>query len=46
MNDTGAHPDPLRGQHLGHAKGFSYTARTDQYTLAMDLKPATLGRTG
>ena len=39
MNDTGAHPDPLRGEHLGHRQGLRYTPRTDQYTLATGSSP-------
>jgi len=40
MNDTGLIPIHYEVSTWGTAKGYRYTARTDQYTLAMDLKPA------
>ena len=32
MNDTGAHPDPLRGEHLGDARRASGTRRAPTST--------------
>jgi peptide/nickel transport system substrate-binding protein len=40
MNDTGLIPIHFEVSTWATAKGYRYTARTDQYTLAMDLKPA------
>jgi peptide/nickel transport system substrate-binding protein len=40
MNDTGLIPIHYEVSTWATAKGYKYTARTDQYTLAMDLKPA------
>jgi len=40
MNDTGLIPIHYEVSTWATAKGFKYTARTDQYTMAMDLKPA------
>jgi peptide/nickel transport system substrate-binding protein len=40
MNDTGLIPIHFEVSTWATAKGFKYTPRTDQYTLAMDLKPA------
>ena len=40
MNDTALIPIHYEVSTWGTAKGYKYTARTDQYTLAMDLKPA------
>ena len=39
MNDTGLIPIHYEVSTWATAKGFRYTPRTDQYTLAMDLKP-------
>jgi peptide/nickel transport system substrate-binding protein len=39
MNDTGLIPIHFEVSTWATAKGYRYTARTDQYTLAMDLKP-------
>jgi peptide/nickel transport system substrate-binding protein len=39
MNDTALIPIHYEVSTWGTAKGYRYTARTDQYTLAMDLKP-------
>ena len=39
MNDTGLIPIHFEVSTWATAKGFKYTPRTDQYTLAMDLKP-------
>ena len=39
MNDTALIPVHYEVSTWGTAKGYKYTARTDQYTLAMDLKP-------
>jgi peptide/nickel transport system substrate-binding protein len=40
MNDTGLIPIHFEVSTWATAKGYKYNARTDQYTLAMDLKPA------
>jgi peptide/nickel transport system substrate-binding protein len=40
MNDTGLIPIHFEVSTWATAKGYKYTPRTDQYTLAMDLKPA------
>jgi peptide/nickel transport system substrate-binding protein len=40
MNDTGLIPIHFEVSTWATAKGYRYTPRTDQYTLAMDLKPA------
>jgi peptide/nickel transport system substrate-binding protein len=40
MGDTALIPIHYEVSTWGTAKGYRYTARTDQYTLAMDLKPA------
>jgi peptide/nickel transport system substrate-binding protein len=40
MNDTGLIPIHFEVSTWATTKGFRYTPRTDQYTLAMDLKPA------
>jgi peptide/nickel transport system substrate-binding protein len=40
MNDTGLIPIHFEVSTWATLKGFRYTPRTDQYTLAMDLKPA------
>jgi peptide/nickel transport system substrate-binding protein len=39
MNDTGLIPIHFEVSTWATAKGFRYTPRTDQYTLATDLKP-------
>ena len=39
MNDTALIPIHYEVSTWATAKGFKYTARTDQYTLATDLKP-------
>jgi peptide/nickel transport system substrate-binding protein len=39
MNDTGLIPIHFEVSTWATAKGYKYTPRTDQYTLAMDLKP-------
>jgi peptide/nickel transport system substrate-binding protein len=39
MNDTGLIPIHFEVSTWATLKGFRYTPRTDQYTLAMDLKP-------
>ena len=39
MNDTALIPIHYEVSTWATAKGSEYTARTDQYTLAMDLKP-------
>ncbi|HUQ28041.1 MAG TPA: ABC transporter substrate-binding protein [Usitatibacter sp.] len=39
MNDTGLIPIHFEVSTWAAMKGYKYTARTDQYTLAMDLKP-------
>jgi peptide/nickel transport system substrate-binding protein len=39
MNDTGLIPVHFEVSTWATAKGFRYTPRTDQYTLATDLKP-------
>ena len=40
MGDTGLIPIHFEVSTWATAKGYKYTPRTDQYTLAMDLKPA------
>ena len=40
MNDTALIPIHFEVSTWATAKGFRYAARTDQYTLARDLKPA------
>jgi peptide/nickel transport system substrate-binding protein len=40
MNDTGLIPIHFEVSTWATAKGFRYSARVDQFTLAMDLKPA------
>jgi len=40
MNDTALIPIHYEVSTWATAKGYSYAARTDQYTLAMGLKPA------
>lgn len=40
MNDTALIPIHYEVSTWATARGYKYTARTDQYTLAMDLKPA------
>jgi peptide/nickel transport system substrate-binding protein len=39
MNDVGLIPIHYEVSTWATLKGFKYTARTDQYTLATDLKP-------
>ena len=39
MNDTALIPIHYEVSTWAAAKGLRYNARTDQYTLAMDLKP-------
>jgi peptide/nickel transport system substrate-binding protein len=39
MNDTALIPIHYQVSTWATAKGFKYIARTDQYTLATDLKP-------
>jgi peptide/nickel transport system substrate-binding protein len=39
MNDTGLIPVHYEVSTWATARGYKYTARTDQYTLATDLKP-------
>jgi peptide/nickel transport system substrate-binding protein len=39
MNDTALIPIHYEVSTWATAKGYRYTPRTDQYTLAMDLKP-------
>jgi peptide/nickel transport system substrate-binding protein len=39
MNDTGLIPIHYEVSTWATARGFKYNARTDQYTLAMELKP-------
>ena len=39
MNDTALIPIHYEVSTWATAKGYQYTARTDQYTLATDLKP-------
>ena len=39
MNDTALIPVHYEVSTWATARGYKYTARTDQYTLAMDLKP-------
>ena len=41
MGDTGLIPIHFEVSTWATAKGFRYSARVDQYTMAMDLKPAT-----
>jgi peptide/nickel transport system substrate-binding protein len=40
MNDTGLIPIHYEVSTWATAKGLRYTPRTDQYTLATELKPA------
>jgi peptide/nickel transport system substrate-binding protein len=40
MNDTGLIPIHYEVSTWATAKGYKYVARTDQYTLATELKPA------
>ena len=40
MNDTGLIPIHFEVSTWATAKGLRYTPRTDQYTLATELKPA------
>jgi peptide/nickel transport system substrate-binding protein len=39
MNDTALIPIHYEVSTWATARGYKYTARTDQYTLATDLKP-------